>query len=165
MTNAFNCYIRPVIESSTVVWNPTDVASTNQIERVQRSFTKRLFQRCGIHDVSYKDRLDILGLDTLENRRNVADMIFLHKCLNEHFHLNKENIYTKTPLGRPLRNSHSLRITLPFQISNTSSTFASRHINFWNNLPQEKVLLSTESFANYLQKLPTNSINAVSLLR
>ena len=165
LTNAFKCYIRPILESSTVVWNPTDVACSNVIEKVQRSFTKRLLYRCGLQYITYKDRLEMFGLDTLEHRRNLSDITFLHKCIHDHFIFDKDNLYRISPLERLLRNSHSLRITIPFQMMNTTSTFASRQINLWNTLPQDKVTLSPESFAKFVRSLSPASITPVSLLR
>ena len=166
LTNVYKCYIRPILESASPVWNPTDVNCTNIIEKVQRSFTKRLFFRSGLQqNLSYEDRLEILGLDTLENRRNISDVIFLHKCIHNHFIFEKNNLYKISPLGRPLRNSHSLRITLPFQIASSLNTFVSRHINYWNTLSQEKVSLQPETFGKFLRSLPPNTINAVSLIR
>jgi len=49
------------------------------IERVQRSFSKRL---PGLTDKSYSERLRILGLHSLEKRRVFRDLVFVYKILN-----------------------------------------------------------------------------------
>ena len=146
---------------------PTKISASffNIVEKVQRNFTKRLLYRCGYQYITYKYRLELFGLDTLEHRRNLSDITFLHKCLHDHFIFDKDNLYRKSPLGRPLRNSHSLRITLPFQMTNMTSTFASRQINLWNTLPQDKVTLSPDSFAKFVRGLPLASLTPASLLR
>ena len=50
----------------------------SQIEKVQRRFTKRLR---GLRNVAYTERLNRLGLPTLELRRIQLDLIFCYKIV------------------------------------------------------------------------------------
>ena len=54
------------------------VAEISQIEKVQRRFTKRLR---GLRNVAYTERLNRLGLPTLELRRLQLDLIFCYKIV------------------------------------------------------------------------------------
>jgi len=66
LTRAFIVYVRPLLEYASPVWSPHHVGKIIQIESVQRRFTKRL---PGLKHVIYKDRLQRLGLVTLEMQR------------------------------------------------------------------------------------------------
>jgi len=48
----------------------------DKVESVQRFFTKTI---SGIRDLPYGDRLKNLGLETLERRRLVHDLVFIYK--------------------------------------------------------------------------------------
>ena len=60
-------------------WSPAYRKDINLSENVQKRFTKCLH---GMHDLSYKDRLNQLGTITLENRRYYSDMVFVCKALH-----------------------------------------------------------------------------------
>lgn len=72
MIHAFKVYIIPLLEYCSPVWSPHSLFEILRIESVQRSFTKYL-PSC--RDLSYKDRLNLFGLCTLERRRLVADLV------------------------------------------------------------------------------------------
>lgn len=69
LLRAFKTYVRPVLEYSSVVWNPCLLKDIDLVERVQRRFTKRLFQN---KTITYKERLSLLNLESLEELRNEA---------------------------------------------------------------------------------------------
>ena len=66
--------------------------------------------------------------------------------------------YKPAPLTRNLRNTHGQRIGLAFDITASKrSTFVSRAINTWNNLPAVTVgSLTVESFQKNLERLNLN---------
>jgi len=51
----------------------------DKIDSVQRFFTRKLH---GLRNLSYLDRLHILGLETLEHRRLIHDLILCYKYLH-----------------------------------------------------------------------------------
>jgi len=65
-------------EYNSVVWSPCLKCEIEEIEKVQRRFTKRLK---GLKNVSYSDRLCRLGLPSLELRRLHLDLIFCYKLV------------------------------------------------------------------------------------
>jgi hypothetical protein len=79
ITRLFTTYVRPILEYVSPVWNPIYVGLGNDIERVQRRFSKRL---CSNLDLSYTERLNLLGLDELRVRRLRADLVMAFKALH-----------------------------------------------------------------------------------
>ena len=167
LLKAFTVYVRPLLETATVVWNPTSVFLVNDLESVQRSFTRRLFYRCRLTPLNYSDRLNHLSLSTLEYRRCLQDFAFIYNCLYSNYSLETSNLYKRAPLSRNLRGSHVLRILLPFPISSTKiSTCVSRRIACWNAFSSEVVLsFSCSTFISNLRRLPIQSVQPCSLIR
>ena len=71
--------IRPILEYALNVWSPHLLMHINSIERVQRHFTKRITE---LRNFSYRERLSILNLDTLEYRRLSCDLTLYYKIFN-----------------------------------------------------------------------------------
>ncbi len=73
---AFVSYVRPVLEYCSPVWNPYLVRDIKALEKVQRSFTRRVYAKCRLPpDDDYDTRLSRLGLKRLESRRRIADLV------------------------------------------------------------------------------------------
>ena len=78
LVRAFLVYVCPILEYSSVVWSPCLKCEIEEIEKVQRRFTKKLK---GMKTSSYSDRLCRLGLPSLELRRLHLDLIFCCKLV------------------------------------------------------------------------------------
>ena len=78
LVSAFKVYVRPILEYCSVVWNPCILKDINNLESVQRRFTKRL---PGMKKFSYHQRLANLKLESLELRRLRADLLFTYKLV------------------------------------------------------------------------------------
>jgi len=63
---------RPLLEYNSVIRPPSQIGLINNIESVQRSFTKRL---PGFINLSYADRLLYLNLQSFEHRRLCYDLV------------------------------------------------------------------------------------------
>ena len=78
----FYVFVRPLLEFSSVVWNPVLKQDITRIESVQRRFTKRL---SGLRNFSYTTtRLSYLGFDSLQCRRTKADLSMCYKIINNY---------------------------------------------------------------------------------
>ena len=77
LCEAFITYVRPMLEYCSPVWSPT-VTLINQLESVQRRFTKRL---PGFKSLLYDERCALLGIDRLELRRLRVDLIMSYKII------------------------------------------------------------------------------------
>ncbi|MCP4487008.1 MAG: hypothetical protein GY820_06775, partial [Gammaproteobacteria bacterium] len=75
----FKTYVRPKLEYGSEVWNPSYITHVENIERVQRSFTKRI---PGLQNLSYEQRLKHLNLLSLADRRKMFDLLMVYKILN-----------------------------------------------------------------------------------
>ena len=78
LTNLYKSMVRPHVEYCSVVWNPQYNKDKILLEKVQHRFT-RLFPH--LRKLPYEDRLSQLGLWTLEERRNRADLIEVFKLV------------------------------------------------------------------------------------
>jgi hypothetical protein len=59
MRQAFVSYIRPILEYSSIVWNPSFIFLKDVIENVQRNFSKRI---PSLSSLPYSERLALLDL-------------------------------------------------------------------------------------------------------
>ena len=73
---AYKSFIRPLLEYASPVWSPSFICLNDEIESVQRSFTKHL---PGLCNLTYIERLTKLQIQSLEHRRLVADLV---TCFN-----------------------------------------------------------------------------------
>ena len=69
---AFDSYVAPILDYCSYLWSPIFACDVNLIENVQRSFTRRVFYRCGLDRLSYNERLSVL------NRNCIAYRHLLH---------------------------------------------------------------------------------------
>ena len=73
MMKLYQSYIKSRLEYCCVVWSPTAQAEINEIERIQKSFTKKLE---GMENLNYFERLKELKLYSLERRRERYMIIY-----------------------------------------------------------------------------------------
>ena len=62
LVKAYVTYVRPILEYNSVVWSPYKIGDIPCIEKVQRSFTKRLPD---LNNLTYRERLAVTNLDSL----------------------------------------------------------------------------------------------------
>ena len=84
---SYKSFVRPMLEYCSTVWNPYIPARhylgmTDQVEKVQRYFTRRVYQRCQLDcNHSYLQRLACLEIESLELRRIYLDLAMVHKIV------------------------------------------------------------------------------------
>ena len=76
LIRAFITYVRPMLEYCSPVWSAVSVSLINQLESVQRRFTKRL------PALTYNERCARLGINRLELRRLHADLTLCYKIIH-----------------------------------------------------------------------------------
>ena len=128
---AFQYYILPILMYCSPSWNPSLKKDIDIVERIQRSFTKRLR---GMKDLSYEERLNELGAPTLIYRRLCADLVFIFKCLHGMVDINAADI------GLSLNNSNTRGCGSKLQQYRASTRtvgalFCHRVQSQWNKLP------------------------------
>jgi len=148
LIRAFITYVRPMLEYCSPVWSPVSVSLINQLESVQRRFTKRLPV---LRSLTYDERCARLGINRLELRRLHADLTLCYKIIHGLVLLSCDRfftiVYDHTTRG------HSLKLFVPSSRVNCRQHFFSvRVIDVWNSLPEDVVAAQQLSlFVNRLK--------------
>jgi len=128
----FCVFVRPLVEYATPAWNPHLISDILAVESVQRAFTRRIPR---LEDASYPLRLEILGLDSLEERRLKADLTEIFKIVTNRSGLFFEDFFTyRNDFG--LRTENSLQLDIKFARTNLGKfNFFNKGADVWNKLP------------------------------
>jgi len=73
--------VRPMLEFSSTMWyamTKQNIRKVEELESVQKRFTKRLV---GLSKIRYNRRLEMLNIESLEERRLQSDLIMCYKIL------------------------------------------------------------------------------------
>lgn len=79
----FNCIVRSLLEYCSPVWSPSYAVHIQRLEKLQKQFLYHLTYANNLcHYLrSYVSRLNHFNMVTLEQRRNIADIVFLRKLI------------------------------------------------------------------------------------
>ncbi len=141
LTFAYATYVRPTLEYACAVWSPSlhrrsplgCISSIDRLEAVQRSFTRRLFKRCRLPEMSYVNRLQYLNLESLELRRVKSCLCMVFKMLHGLVDVKSEDFFE---LSMSRTRGHSWKLRCPFFKKDVRQNFFSLSIiPIWNNLP------------------------------
>ena len=134
MLKMFTVYVRPIVEYGSVIWNPQVMYLIKKLEGVQRGFTKRM---PGLGGLSYKDRMEALGLESLELRRLHVDLCETFKIVNGLSVLKFEDFFK---WGNEITRGHSKKLGLPVTRTRVGQCFfASRVVTPWNALTESTI--------------------------
>lgn len=77
-------YVRSILEYNSIIWSPSYQCHIDKLERVQNKFLGYYLFRYGFpyKDVPYLTRLQLVGMSSLQLRRNNACIFFLYKLFN-----------------------------------------------------------------------------------
>ena len=129
----FSSLIRPILEYNCEIWNPYKIKDINQLEQIQRSFTHRI---SGMQDLNYWERLEKLGISSLQRRREKIIITSIWKIKNK-----------KIPNSINLKFKHHLRSqkckadlpSLPRTncklLNKYENSFVINGAKLWNSLP------------------------------
>ena len=79
LMRVYRAYILPVLSYASPIWTPYLRQDVDELESVQRRFTKRL---AGMKNCSYGTRLRKLSLLSLESQREYTDLITVYKLIH-----------------------------------------------------------------------------------
>ena len=131
----YRSFVRPVLEYCNIVWCPHQITLCDQIEAVQKRFT-RLFP--DMRNIPYRSRLTKLNMLSLRARRLRYKLIFLFKIVN--------NLTCLDP-SQYFRFSHSKRhnslkiVPLPSQRDCRRYCFFVDVVFHWNSMLDCEVLV------------------------
>ena len=108
------------------------------IESVQRRFTKRI---PGLRSLSYDERLHVLGIPTLEDRRLQHDLVTFFKILNGTI---STSLKSQIRDARSQSRGHPLRkMVIGASADMYKHSFIPRSIPIWNSLRADIVCSAT----------------------
>ena len=102
------------------------------LERVQHRFTRMV---PGLGDLEYGERLGVLGLLTLEERRNRSDMVEMYRVLKGLSAIPAETFFELNGNGRTRGNSKKI-VKKVVQTDIRKYFFSQRVVNRWNGLDE-----------------------------
>jgi len=149
LMNLYKSMVRPHLEYCCAAWSPHYMKDKQMLEKVQHRFT-RMFPH--LKNLPYEDRLRELGLWSLEERRNRADLIEVFKMVKQlssvpwnRFFKRAEDSVTRGHSWKLVKESCRCNCRLHF--------FSQRVINRWNSLSQDDIDAATvNSFKNRLER-------------
>lgn len=142
----YTTYIRPLVESNSVIWSPNLLRDIDKIEGVQRLFTRKL---PGLQNIPYHRRLNITQLKSLEERRIIFDLLYVFKIVHKMVDVLFENLFT---FNRNNTRGHNFKLYMNHsRVNYRKYFFCNRVIPIWNELPSE--VAETESFEVFKRSL------------
>ena len=165
LLNAYKIYCRPILEYASIIWSPFSKVSKfrsliDQIERVQRLFTRRLITRCvgytnssNINYKSYIERLVYFKLESLELRRLKIDLTTIFKISNNYTDINISDILNISNNCRTRGNCKKLNVIHNYD-NTIKNIINNRSVNIWNSLNNDIIKsVSVSSFKNKINKI------------
>ena len=149
----YSTYVRPHLEYAAVAWRPYKKQEVKALEKIQRTATKCV---PSIRNKSYNERLKILGLTSLEDRRQRGDLIQLFKFeqnfndIDWYHPLNRAPNTTVTGPANATRSSKRKYRQLVKGCPPRQNFFTNRTAEGWNELPEE--ITSSKSVENFKEK-------------
>lgn len=147
----YKTYVRPLLEYGYQIWSPYFKKDIDLLESVQRKATKTPY---ALRRKTYEERLQILGLTSLEERRLRGDLIETFKILNGYYNLpDIQDIYSLTDYTRDSRRHNTLLRPAPSHTNTAHHILSNRVVYNWNRLPEDVVSSqSLNAFKNNLDK-------------
>ena len=132
----YKTYVRPHLEYAVQAWSPFLIKDIQCLERVQRRATKLV---TAIRNKPYEERLKLLGLTTLEDRRRRGDLLQVYRIMTDKSSLDKTEFFTQRDTGHQTRG-HELKLYSEGCVKAARRGFYSqRVVSYWNKLPGDVV--------------------------
>jgi hypothetical protein len=120
----FTTLIRPHLEYASQVWAPHYNCNINRIERIQKIFVKFALNHLNWSDPlnlpPYSARLKLLNLESLETRRQNADIVYIHQLISGCFDSPDLFKYINFNTNRRSSRSNNSMFYVPFCRTNYS---------------------------------------------
>ena len=132
--NLYLVFVRPHLEYCVQVWSPYKKKHIKLIERVQRRATKLVPE---LKNLEYSERLERLGLTTLEERRVRGDMIQTYKFISRKEDIDP-SVFFQMAAQRPGKNSKAI-FRKRTRLNVRKNFYSQRSGPVWNKLRNEVV--------------------------
>ena len=135
----YKTLVRPHLEYCVQFWSPYYRKDIIKLERVQKRFTRML---PGLDGLSYKERLDKLGLFALEHRRLRGDLIGIYKIMRGIDQLDSQYLFPKVGESKTRGHRFKVRGERNRRVQR-GNFFTQRVVSVWNQLPEVVVEVDT----------------------
>lgn len=149
-TALYSMYVRSSLEYCSPIWSPHYVTYVDQIERVQKRFTRKIFTKFHYPNEKYDMRLIRLELLSLFDRRMLTDELTFFKIYNKKIHTSLfENItHYNANINLRRRNLFYLPfVTTNIEYHSAINRMQRRHDEVFQNI--ELLNVSLDSFKRY----------------
>ncbi len=167
MVQLFRATILPQLEYGSQVWNVHLQADIGTLEKVQRNFTRRLLNQpphwAPEESLTYEERLQRLGLTSLQERRLRLDLEMVYKVRNRLVPLEFDDFFLSAsapPIGlRSMDARHPMHLAIPSVVRSMARTasFPVRTLIHWNRLPSH--ILSAPSIQMFRYRLAIHTLS------
>ena len=136
MLQIYKVFVRPHLEYAVTAWCPWQKKDMDALEKIQHRATRRMSDVRG----TYPERLEQLGLTTLEERRLRGDAIEVFKYVRGFLDIEKETLFNINIPAQP-KTRHQ-RSFMPLNVPRANlklrkNFFSIRGARLWNTLPSE----------------------------
>jgi len=142
MVKLYKALVRPHLDYCVQAWRPYLKKDIEILERVQRRMT-RMIGRCG--GLKYEQRLERVGLTTLETRRLRADLVETYKIFKGKVEMDEKIFFDRHWANNSGMDSRRLRGNSykikkkGVRLDVAKWNFGRRVVNEWNKLPDGMV--------------------------
>jgi ribonucleases P/MRP protein subunit RPP40 len=142
----YTTYVRPHLEFSTPDWSPWLQTDIKILEKVQEKFVNML---SGLSGLSYEQKLQELNLESLEKRRQQADLVTMHKIMHRQGELDSEHWFDKIR-GERITRAGNDQLNVKCRggkLEVRRNFFSNRIEKQWNSIPGDiKNIPETKKF-------------------
>ena len=140
-----------MLEYNSFIWSPHYVVDIDNIERVQRRFSKSM---PGFMNTPYLPR-KTSNIDCLEKRRVTTDLVHLFKIINGFIDISHDVLFDFNQINIRGHNLNTRQKNCRLNCS--KCLFIPRVIPTWNNLPS--CIAETRTVGDFKRKLETINLN------
>ena len=151
----YKCYVIPLLEYASPVWNNYCNSTATVLERTQRRATRILVRNITKSPVPYSERLKMCDLKELSIRRTVNDLSKLFNCIN-----GNSSVLNCETLGMIKSKSLAKPNNFMGQFCRSNqgkNEFSKRTVKLWNSLPAN--LKTNQRISTFKSKLYIHLLN------
>jgi len=150
MVCLYTSLVSPHLEFCISAWSPYHKKDKELLEWVQHRFTRML---PGLRTLPYVNRLQFLGLWSLEERRNHADLLEVFRVYKGWSRISFDRMFTISNVT--VTRGHTAKITKNrCRLDLRRHFFSERVIDRWNRLPQHIIdSVTLNAFKSGLDRL------------
>ena len=147
LRQAYKAFVLPILEYANETYYPKYIKDIKMLEDVQRSYTRRV---PALHDLNYVERLKVMKLDLIEQRRLRAGLLLIYKYLNGKIQMADLSFIHLREQQRCSRG-HQQMLHVEIAKSVQREQMLSRLASLWNSLPRD--IVESETVAEFRRKI------------